>query len=107
MTNNLKLYVGIQDDFSNEKLVRMVNILKSRLVSLDLEIPDVNIGNVSNVVSVPTENCKRKRVKCFRCGLVGHIRRNCRVKLINRKAPEPTRKVPDRFSKRTFFEDLR
>ena len=52
----------------------------SRLIISRLS-SDYSSSIKSTCVQLPLFTEKQRRIKCYRCGIVGHIRRNCRVNL--------------------------
>ena len=94
----LIMQIGHLDHISNEKLVRIAGMLESEAVN---HVPEVAQPLNCNYDRLPGVVTRQKRpVKCFRCGFVGHIRRNCNVSLRKcdvTKTPEIPSKIPGRF----------
>ena len=96
--HELNMRFGHVDLISNEKLVRIAGMLESEAVN---HVPEVAQPLNCNYDRLPGVVTRQKRpVKCFRCGFVGHIRRNCHVRLWKRdlnKSPETPSKIPKSF----------
>ena len=82
---NVERQIGYLDDISNEKLVRIAGIIESQLV--DPQSDTVKSVSFTDICLPVTIKPKAKRIKCYRCGMLGHIRRNCLVVFHKRKPP--------------------
>ena len=85
MIGKLNVQLGHLDGVSNETLVIVASILESQLVNSESDaMKSVSFADICLPV---TTKPKAKRIKCYRCGMLGHIRRNCWVALHRRKPP--------------------
>ena len=71
----LNIQFGHLENVPNESLVRFASISES-----ELETSKCSTVVKSSSVNLPFTG-KQRRVKCYRCGIIGHIRRNCNVDL--------------------------
>ena len=76
IVDRLKVQFGNLDTVSNELLVRVATILEAEIVPSEPPKTDC-----FSKVDLPLFTGKQRRVKCYRCGIIGHIRRNCNVEL--------------------------
>ena len=83
LVDKLNVQLGHLDGVSNETLVIVASILESQLGN-STSPKMVACNNVSLPVFIKP---KARRIKCFRCGMLGHIRRNCVVVLNKRQPP--------------------
>ena len=87
--------IGYLDNISNEKLVRIAGIIESQLVNPELDtVKTVSFADICLPVTIKP---KAKRIKCYRCGILGHIKRNCRVMLHERKVQKHCGKLSEHF----------
>ena len=84
LVNRLNAQLGYLDGVSNETLVIVATILESQLGN-SVFPKMVTCNNAS--LPVKMNKPKAKPIKCYRCGMLGHIRRNCLVILSKRKPP--------------------
>ena len=93
VARNLNIQIGYLNSVSNDTLVTIASALEAQLGKIIPELPQ--IAACANIcLQVTNEKPRAKRLKCYRCGLRGHIKRNCRVKLHERKVPKPCGKRP-------------
>ena len=82
LINNLNIQFRDLSSVTNEILVRTASILENQLGKKKPQM--VNYANCE----VPLHPRKTLSFKCFRCGLVGDIKHNCRVSLEKQVASE-------------------
>ena len=93
---NLIFQVGYLNTVTNETLVTIASALESQLGKITPELPQ--ISTFTNVcLPVTIHKPKAKRTKCYRCGILGHIKRNCLVVLDKLKVTNPCGKQPERY----------
>ena len=94
VARNLNIQIGHLNSVSNDALVTIASALEARLGKIIPELPQ--IAACANIcLPLTYEKPRAKQMKCYRCGLRGHIKRNCRVKLHERKVPKPCGKRPE------------
>ena len=88
------------EDFNvpHENLTGVASNLETQLTVIEPPIMSVN------AVRFPSSERKPRRVKCFRCGIFGHIRRKCKVNLGRRVVSKLH--VPYKFDAGTQGSDL-
>ena len=77
----LNVHAGHLDSISNEQIARLVVNLEQQEVSIGKQINDESCELLVESYAIsPTDTHKPvKRIKCFRCGIFGHIRPTCCV----------------------------
>ena len=84
----LNIQFGHLDNVANETLVRVGSILES-----EMEVSEPPVLNCADV-GLPMHPKIPHLLKCFRCGIVGHIRRFCKVNLTKKKSSKRISIVP-------------
>ena len=95
---NLNIQIGHLNLVSNETLVTIASALESQLAKTTPELPQIT-ASANVFLPVTNDKPKAKYTKCYRCGILGHIERNCRVVLNRLRVKDPHGKLPERCGK--------